>query len=38
MSTLLENDKVLFAFECRKGLEDRLKLVPKINIKSIKID
>ena len=24
----LENDKVLFAFECRKGLEDRLKLVP----------
>jgi len=23
----LENDKVLFAFECRKGLEDRLKLV-----------
>ena len=25
----LENDKVLFAFECRKGLEDRLKLVPQ---------
>ncbi|MDX4070265.1 DNA polymerase III subunit alpha [Aliarcobacter skirrowii] len=24
----LENDKILFAFECRKGLEDRLKLVP----------
>ena len=24
----LENDKVLFAFECRNGLEDRLKLVP----------
>ncbi|MDX4049386.1 DNA polymerase III subunit alpha [Aliarcobacter skirrowii] len=24
----LENDKVLFAFECRKGLEERLKLVP----------
>ncbi|RBQ27150.1 MULTISPECIES: DNA polymerase III subunit alpha [Arcobacteraceae] len=24
----LENDKVLFCFECRKGLEDRLKLVP----------
>ncbi|MDX4027004.1 DNA polymerase III subunit alpha [Aliarcobacter skirrowii] len=24
----LENDKVLFAFECRKGLENRLKLVP----------
>lgn len=23
----LENDKVLFAYECRKGLEDRLKLV-----------
>jgi len=23
----LENDKVLFAFECRKGLKDRLKLV-----------
>ena len=25
----LQNDKVLFAFECRKGLEDRLKLVPQ---------
>ncbi|WP_418184618.1 DNA polymerase III subunit alpha [Aliarcobacter vitoriensis] len=24
----LENDKVLFGFECRKGLEERLKLVP----------
>ena len=24
----LENDKVLFMFECRKGLEDRLKIVP----------
>ncbi|RXJ97073.1 DNA polymerase III subunit alpha [Arcobacter sp. AHV-9/2010] len=24
----LENDKVLFAYECRVGLEDRLKLVP----------
>lgn len=25
----LENDKVLFMNECRKGLEDRLKIVPK---------
>jgi DNA polymerase-3 subunit alpha len=25
----LENDKVLFVYECKKGLEERLKLVPK---------
>ena len=34
----LENDKVLFIHECRAGLEDRLKIVPKKNIKSTKID
>ena len=25
----LENDKVLFIYECKKGLEDRLKIVPQ---------